>query len=104
MIHSCLYTSHQNEKVERKHRYIVETGFTFLSQVGLSLKFWWDSFETSTCLINRLSTTILNFDSPFERLFHRKPDYSFLKTFGCACYPYLRPYNQMHIYKIHLTA
>jgi hypothetical protein len=28
-----------------------------------------------------------------EHLFHNKPDYSFLKTFGCACWPNLRPYN-----------
>lgn len=26
-------------------------------------------------------------------LFHTKPNYHFLKTFGCCCYPCLRPYN-----------
>jgi hypothetical protein len=26
-------------------------------------------------------------------LFHYAPDYLFLKTFGCACWPNLRPYN-----------
>ena len=24
---------------------------------------------------------------------HKKPNYNFLRTFGCACWPYLRPYN-----------
>ena len=27
-------------------------------------------------------------------LLSRKPDYTILKVFGCACYPLLRPYNQ----------
>uniref|UniRef100_A0A803QBG4 Reverse transcriptase Ty1/copia-type domain-containing protein n=1 Tax=Cannabis sativa TaxID=3483 RepID=A0A803QBG4_CANSA len=31
--------------------------------------------------------------SPFECLLHKAPDYEFLKTFGCACFPYLQPYN-----------
>jgi len=26
-------------------------------------------------------------------LFHKSPDYQFLKVFGCECWPYLRPYN-----------
>lgn len=28
-----------------------------------------------------------------EKLFHKKPAYSFLKTFDCLCYNCLRPYN-----------
>jgi hypothetical protein len=31
--------------------------------------------------------------SSFEKLFSRTPDYNFLKVFGCACFPNLRPYN-----------
>lgn len=30
----------------------------------------------------------------WEKLYNQKPDYSFLKTFGCACYPHLRLYNK----------
>lgn len=40
-----------------------------------------------------MSYVIINKKSPFEVLFSRLPDYSALKVFGCACYPYLRPYQ-----------
>ena len=32
--------------------------------------------------------------SPYQTLFHKAPDYHFLKTFGYACYPLVRPYRQ----------
>lgn len=31
--------------------------------------------------------------TPITRLLKLKPDYSFLRTFGCACWPNLRKYN-----------
>lgn len=31
--------------------------------------------------------------SPYFMLYGIVPDYKHLKTFGCACYPYLRPYS-----------
>jgi len=40
-----------------------------------------------------MPTPLLQNQSPFEKLFHTTPDYTFLKSFGCACYPNLRPYN-----------
>lgn len=32
--------------------------------------------------------------TPLELLLNEVPDYTFLKVFGCACWPHLRPYNQ----------
>jgi hypothetical protein len=40
-----------------------------------------------------MPTPVLQNQSPFEKLFHPTPDYTFLKIFGCASYPNLRPYN-----------
>ena len=44
-------------------------------------------------MINLLPSPSLGHLSPFQRLFNKAPDYSFLKVFGCKCFPLLRPYN-----------
>jgi len=31
--------------------------------------------------------------SPYEYIFHRNPNFSKLKVFGCLCYPWLGPYT-----------
>ena len=64
----------------------------------MDLKFLWHSVNSVAYLINRLLTSVLNFKSPFEALYHTPLVYQFLKTFGCACYPYLHPYNK---HKLH---
>jgi hypothetical protein len=92
---SCPHTHQQNGAIEQKHRHIVETGLALLSHahLPLPLPFWDDAFSTACYLINRMPTTILQNQSPFEVLFKCSPDYSFLKTFGCLCWSNLRPYN-----------
>ncbi|KAL6315549.1 hypothetical protein AAG906_000852 [Vitis piasezkii] len=44
-------------------------------------------------LINRLPTPTLNHLSPYFKLFGTFPNYSKLRSFGCLCYPWLRPYT-----------
>ena len=90
---SCPHTHQQNGAIERKHRHLVETGLALLSHASVPLRFWEDAFQTACYLINRLPTPLIKNLSPFEKLFHTDPEYSFLKTFGCTCWPNLRPYN-----------
>ena len=37
---------------------------------------------------------VIDFDSPFFRLFKTQPDYSDLHTFGCACFVHLPPFER----------
>lgn len=94
---TCPHTHHQNGSVERKHRHIVETWLTLLAQAKMLLKFWDHAFLTATYLINILPSPSLNNKSPFFLLKFQFPDYKFLKCFGCACFPFLRPYNSQKV-------
>ncbi|CAH9146153.1 unnamed protein product [Cuscuta epithymum] len=91
---SCAHTHAQNGRVERRHRHVVETGLTLLAHASVHPRFWSYAFETATYLINRMPTSTLHNDSPYSLLFQKQPNYSFLRSFGCLCFPYLRPYNQ----------
>lgn len=59
-----------------------------------SISFWPLVFQAAIFLINRLPSPVSHSKSPIECLFKHTPDYTFLKTFGCFCFPYLRPYNK----------
>jgi hypothetical protein len=90
---SCPHTHQQNGIIERKHHHIVETGLALLAHSSLPQCYWVDAFQIASFLINRLPTTVLKNKSPLEVLFHKSPDYSLLKVFGCLCWPCLRPYT-----------
>jgi histone deacetylase 1/2 len=90
---SCPHTHQQNGVAERKHRHIVETGLTLLAHACVPFCYWSDAFTTACFLLNRLPTLLLHMKTPLELLLHETPDYTFLKVFGCACWPHTRPYN-----------
>jgi transposase InsO family protein len=90
---SCPHTSQQNRVAERKLRHILETSLIMLAHSRLSYQYWVVSFLTAVYIINRLPTAILQQSSPYEKLFHKSPEYTRLKVFGCKCFPLLRPYN-----------
>lgn len=75
----------------------MEKGLTLLAHSSLLLTFWEHAFKTTTYLHNRTINPVLNYQSPYQKLYSKIPDYAFLKTFGCLCYPFLRPYNQHKI-------
>jgi hypothetical protein len=91
---TCPHTHQQNGSVERKHRHIVEMGLTLMAHCSAPLTYWAEAFQTACYLINRLPTPVLNNTSPFQKLFNLRPNYNFMRVFGCACWPHLRPYNK----------
>lgn len=68
-------------------------GLTLLAKAHMPLHFWWNTFSSAVFLINKLPTPTLHHKTLMELVHHHKPDYRFLKTFGCACFPHLRTYN-----------
>jgi hypothetical protein len=66
---------------------------SLLAHASVPLKFWDEAFSTAVFLINKLPSKVNHNETPYERLLHQQPNYSFLHTFGCACWPNLRPYN-----------
>ena len=90
---SCPHAHQQNGSAERKHRHIIEMALTLLAHASMPLKFWDEAVSTTVFLINRLPSEVIANESPFEKLLKQQPDYNFLRTFGCAVWPNLRPYN-----------
>jgi hypothetical protein len=90
---SCPHTHQQNGVAERKHRHIIEVGLSLLPYASMPLKYWDDAFIVAINLINRLPSRVIHFTTPLERLSNQKPDYSSMRTFGCACWPHLQPFN-----------
>jgi hypothetical protein len=79
--------------VEHKHRHIMEVGLCLLAHASMPLKYWDETFLTTVFLINRLPSKVIAHATPHERLLDSPLDYSFLRTFGCAVWQNLRPYN-----------
>ena len=76
----------QNGIVEYKHRHLLEVARALQLQSHLPKDFWSECKLTTTYLINRMPISILKWETPYFRLFHKEPNYGFLKTFGCLCY------------------
>ena len=91
---SCPYTPQQNDLVERKHRHLIKTTITLLSQASLPSTYWSFTVQFALTLINLLPTATLDFLSPWFKFHGQHPNIFSLKIFGCACYPFFRPYNQ----------
>ena len=86
------HTPEHNGIAERRHRHIVETGLSLLSHASMPRSYWTYAFGTAVYLINRMPTSTIDFQNPFQRLFGHPSNYQKLKVFGCLCFPWLRPY------------
>ena len=95
ILHQLSYphTPQQNGVVERKHRHLIQCALALLSESKLLISYWSYAVFTATHLVNRLPTPNLKQKTPWELLFHIPPDISYLRSFGCQCFPLLTPYT-----------
>ena len=83
-----------------KHCHITNTSLSLLVPASFPLRFWGEAFVVVVNIINVLPTSMLHNHIRYEILFDKKLGYPFFKVFGCACYPFLRPYNKYKFYFI----
>ena len=80
------YCPQQTGVAERMNRTNMEGARPMLFQAKLPLEFRAEACSTAVYLHNRSPTTALKDETPFERLFGRRPDISHLRVFGCVRY------------------
>jgi len=86
---SCPHTSAQNGKAERMLRTLNNAVRTLLIHAAMPSSYWVEALSTAVFLINRRPSSSINNSIPYHLLFHKMPDYSSLRVFGCLCYPNL---------------
>ena len=70
---SCVDTPTQNGVVERKNRHLLETARALLFQMHAPKYFWADAVSTACFLINRMPSSVLNWETPYHIIFPNKP-------------------------------
>ena len=83
---TCPHTPQQNGVVERKHRHLLETARALRFEANLPKGFWGECVLTAAYIINRLPSKVTKDKTPYEIIFHQKPDYEIMKIFGCLAY------------------
>ncbi|KAI4303074.1 hypothetical protein MLD38_038749 [Melastoma candidum] len=86
---ACPYTPQQNGISERRHQHLANLSRTILVQSGLPTKFWADAVSTANFVVNRLPSSAINYDVPYELLYRKQFNYNILRPFGCLCFPYI---------------
>ncbi|XP_020679649.1 protein argonaute 1A-like [Dendrobium catenatum] len=89
---TCPHTPEQNGVAERKNRRLLEITRALLHASGLPNNFWAEAVSTANYLINRLPSSAITNVTPYYRLYGTQANYDHLRTFGCLCFPWTRPY------------
>lgn len=66
--------SQQNARVERKHRYLLETTRASRIHAGLPKYMWSECILAATHFINLLPSVVIQWETPYTRLTKKEPD------------------------------
>ena len=87
--HSGPYMHESNGKAERIWRTLTEMAQTYLLTAQLPLKFWTFAIEHAVFVRNRMPHKALDWKTPYELWYGRKPNLSSIRVFGCLAYYYV---------------
>ena len=90
---TCLGTSQQNGRAERKFRHILDTVRTLLLSAKVLAPFLGEAALHAVHAINRIPNPIIQNQTPYERLFGSPPNYHYLHSFGSSCFVLLQPHK-----------
>lgn len=90
----------QNGRIKRKHRHVVESSPTLLTQTHMPLSSQWEAFQVVVYLINRIPSSTIGGKFPYFLSKSQDPNYTIFKTFGSTCYLCLGLYQQ-HKFDFH---
>ena len=79
-------TPQQNGVAERMNRALLNKSRCMLFNSGLSKTFWGEAVLTAAYLVNRCSSSAINFKTLEEMWKGKPPDLSHLRVFGCSVY------------------
>ena len=91
---SCPYTPQQNGVTKRKNCHLLDVVRTLLLESFVPSTFWVEALSTAVYLINRLPSCVLDFASPYYRLYHHHPNYLDMHNFGCVHFVHLPSHEQ----------
>ncbi|XP_019170445.1 PREDICTED: uncharacterized protein LOC109166016 [Ipomoea nil] len=83
---SCAYTPQQNSRVERKHGHLLSTARALRFQANMPEYFWGEYVLHLAYIINKVPSSAINDQIPYQVLLHKTPHYHHLKVFGCLAY------------------
>ena len=80
---TCPGTSQQNGRAKQKLHHILDTVRALLLSAKVPTPFW---SETVLHAINRIPSTVIHNQTPYEHLFGSPPNYHHFRFFGFACF------------------
>ena len=77
------YSPQQNGVVERRNQTIVGMARSMMKAKAMPAEFWGEAVSTAVFILNRSPTKALKGMTPYQAWYGRKPNVSYLRTFGC---------------------